>query len=50
MGKSHNIKTYSDDYTAEYAKYADDVKNVRRGNRKKIAKHKDYQVWDSDSY
>ena len=39
MGKSHNIKTYSDDYTAEYGKYAADVKNVKRGNKKRIAKH-----------
>ena len=34
------------DYTAEYSKYAADVKNVKRGNKKKIAKHKDY----SDNY
>ena len=38
MGKSHNIKTYSDDYTAEYSKSAADVKNVRRGNKKKVTK------------
>ncbi len=50
MGKSHNIKTYSEDWTTEYGKYADEVKNVKRGNKKKISKHKDYQVWDSDSY
>ena len=46
MGKSHNIKTYSEDCTTEYGKYADEVKNVKRGNKKKIAKHKDY----SDNY
>ena len=46
MGKSHNIKTYSDDYTAEYSKYADEVKNVRRDKKKKVTKHKDY----SDNY
>ena len=50
MGKSHNIKTYSEDWTSEYGKYAAEVKNLRRGNKKKIAKHKDYQVWDSDNY
>ena len=35
MGKSHNIKTYSDDYTAEYSKYAADVKNVEEEIRRK---------------
>tara|TARA_A100001234_G_scaffold179297_1_gene161582 strand:- start:33 stop:185 length:153 start_codon:yes stop_codon:yes gene_type:complete len=50
MGKSHNIKTYSEDWTSEYGKYAAEVKNVKRGNKKKISKHKDYQVWDSDDY
>ena len=42
MGKSHNIKTYSDDYTAEYSKYAADVKNLKRDKKKKVTKHKDY--------
>ncbi len=37
MGKSHNIKT-----TAEYSKYAADVKNLRRDKKKKVTKHKDY--------
>ena len=50
MGKSHNIKTYSDDYTAEYGKYAADVQNVRRGNKKGISKHAKYQPWEEDSY
>ena len=46
MGKSHNIKTYSEDWTSEYGKYAAEVKNVKRGNKTKITKHKDY----SDDY
>ena len=46
MGKSHNIKTYSDDYTAEYSKYAADVQNLKRDKKKKVTKHKDY----SDNY
>jgi len=48
MGKSHNFKTYSEEIyeRAEYSKYAADVKNVKRGNKKKIAKYKDY----SDNY
>ena len=50
MGKSHNIKTYSEDWTTEYGKYAAEVKNVKRGNKKKIAKHDKYQPWEEDSY
>lgn len=46
MGKSHNIKSYSDEYANDY-EY--EVKNVRRGNKKKVAKYKDYGGYQSDS-
>ena len=47
MGKTNSFKTYSDEL---YARYADDVKNVKRGNKKRIAKHDKYQSWEEDSY
>ncbi len=50
MGKSHNIKTYSDDYTAEYGKYAADIKNLRRDKKKKVTRHDKYEPWEEDSY
>jgi len=47
MGKSHNINTYSDELVdnMEY-----EVKNVKRGKKKKVAKHKQYYKWEEDSY
>ena len=52
MGKTNSFKTYSDELyaRAEYSRYADDVKNVKRGNKKRISKHTKYQPWEEDSY
>ena len=50
MGKSHNINTYSDEYADNVAYLDHEVKNVKRGKKKKGAKHKQYQKWDEDSY
>ena len=43
MGKSHNINTYSDEYADNVATYDYEIKNVKRGKKKKVAKHKQYQ-------
>ena len=50
MGTTRNFKTHSDEYGTDYGKYITEVKNIRRGSRKKVAKHKEYQAWEEDSY
>lgn len=50
MGKSHNINTYSDEYADNVATYDYEIKNVKRGKKKKVAKHKQYKKWEEDSY
>ena len=46
MGKSLNINTYSQEYDANVDSYQ--VKNVKRGKKKKVTKFKkDYQ-WEDD--
>ena len=50
MGKSHNINTYSDELVDIIDNYGYEVKNVKRGKKKKVAKHKQYQKWEEDSY
>ena len=50
MGSTRNFKTYSEQYGSDFGKYSTEVKIIRRGSRKKVAKHKDYQVWEDDSY
>tara|TARA_Y100001938_G_scaffold8877_1_gene10881 strand:- start:178 stop:330 length:153 start_codon:yes stop_codon:yes gene_type:complete len=50
MGKSHNINTYSDELVDNMDNLGYEVKNVKRGKKKKVAKHKEYYKWDEDSY
>ena len=50
MGKSHNINTYSDEYADNMVNNGYEVKNVKRGKKKKVAKHKQYYKWEEDSY
>ena len=50
MGKSHNINTYSDELVDNMDTYGYEVKNVKRGKKKKVAKHKQYEKWEEDSY
>ena len=50
MGKSHNINTYSDELVDNMETYGYEVKNVKRGKKKKVAKHKQYYKWEEDSY
>ena len=50
MGKSHNINTYSDEYADNGATYEYKIKGVKKGKKKKVAKHKQYQKWEEDSY
>jgi len=48
MGKSHNINTYSQEYDANVDSYQ--VKNVKRGKKKKVTKFKKDFKWEEDSY
>ena len=50
MGKSHNINTYSDELVDNIDNLGYEVKNVKRGKKKKVAKHKQYYKWEEDSY
>ena len=50
MGKSHNINTYSDELVDNMDNLGYEVKNVKRGKKKKVAKHKEYYKGDEDSY
>ena len=46
MGKSHNINTYSQEYDANVDSF--NVKNVKRGKKKKVTKFKKYAKWEDD--
>jgi len=50
MGKSHNINTYSDEYADNVATYDYEIKNVKRGKKKKVTKFKKEIKWEEDSY
>ena len=50
MGKSHNINTYSDELVDNIDNLGYEVKNVKRGKKKKVAKPKQYYTWEEDSY
>ena len=50
MGKSHNINTYSDEYADNVAYLDHEVKNVKRGKKKKVTKFKKEYKWEEDSY
>ena len=50
MGKSHNINTYSDELVDNIDNYGYEIKNVKRGKKKKVTKYKQYDKWEEDSY
>ena len=50
MGKTHNINTYSDEYAENIVSQDYKIKGVKKGKKKKVAKFKEYEKWEEDSY
>jgi|TARA_B100001113_G_scaffold136542_1_gene112111 hypothetical protein len=50
MGKTHKLNTYSQEYDDKVDAYGYEVKNVKRGKKKKVTKFKKEYKWEEDSY